>query len=260
MNLEKTIDALNISKDSETIINFLDIKILNSLKERLTQLFNNFFSNIQDFNNIKILQKNDIEILNLKKTFKFSFESKNDISLVASKVEQKESKLLVEQNISDKKGFEHIKKFSKTLDGKHVVDSRGGEKTDNFEIMNQSLKCSKEQMEDTLDFILKLTRHNFFSKNLFKNRNEKIEKKVLSEINPNKSFLDSIKLNLKLFNEAFSKALNHIELFQTRLIEQPPFGIVAFYVKDQEKKNFIKRSRKKRFLKKQRKHKKKVFE
>ncbi|NGX49497.1 MAG: hypothetical protein K940chlam5_01095, partial [Candidatus Anoxychlamydiales bacterium] len=65
MDLKKTIDSINVSKDQfETLIDFFDIKLTKPSQEKLSHLFNNLF---QAFNVIesKDLQKKEIERLSL---------------------------------------------------------------------------------------------------------------------------------------------------------------------------------------------------
>jgi hypothetical protein len=275
MNFEKAIDSINVSKDQfETIVNFLDIKLTNTSFEKLTHLFNNLFQGFNGLANSVNLQKRDIEKLGLD-FFYLSQDSEysSEIAFIkkGSDIEKTDiSKTLgKDNNISGKQELIEPtnKEFLKSLDSntKNLSDPK---KTtlEASKSASKSPKFSNEQVKLVLSFV-KIAQHNFNQKSSYKSPKEFIDKKSLDGINPNRSFKESlentIKLNLKLFNESLSQALKgRYELFQTRLIEQPPFGIVAFYVKEKERKSFVKTSRKKRkkSLKKQVKYKKENFE
>ena len=75
----------------------------------------------------------------------------------------------------------------------------------------------------------------------------KIAGSLFSKIQENRPIENTIKLNLKLFNDAFSQALKgSFEVFQTRQIIQPPFGIVAFYIKEKDKKRIAAKNKKRK--------------
>ena len=277
MNFEKAIDSISVSTDLfETVINFLDIKLTNPSSEKLTHLFNNLFQSFNGLANSANLQKRDVEKLGLD-FFRLSqgSEYKNGTHFIKkiSNIEKtKISEILgKDSDISGKKEvFEATNnKPSKSLDSNQMRNLNDPKEKAILETSKSSSKSpsiSNEQEKLVLSFV-KIAQHNFSQKSSYKNPKEFIDKKSLDGINPNRSTKESsentIKLNLKLFNETLSQALKgRFELFQTRLIEQPPFGIVAFYVKEKEKKNYIKTSRKKRkrSLKKQVKYKKENFE
>jgi len=253
MDVEKTIDSINVSKDLfETVINFLDIKLSNSLDEKLSHLFNNLLKSFKNLPNDNTLQKRDIEKLGL------DFFTIAKISADKNKATIEEdlkdeitdiSKVLEKNNRSSNELYRIENKENKAFEKEHMIDNL--DEKNGLKIFNTSLKSpkfSKEQLKLALSFV-KLAEISFSKKSLFKSEREQIDK-PLETINM-KSFKDSnqdiVKFNLKLFNDAFSKALkDHFELFQTRLIEQPPFGIVAFYVKEKDRKCSYKTSKKKR--------------
>ncbi|NGX34687.1 MAG: hypothetical protein K1060chlam1_01040 [Candidatus Anoxychlamydiales bacterium] len=272
MDLEKAIDSIDESKDLfETVIQFLDIKSSSISQEKLTHLFNNLF---QSFNDSKIsdnLYKRGIEKLNFQ-LFKLAQRSENENNITSEENSKKEKTQisnisLKDKNSSDKKDiFEFSNnKLSKSLDNNQTINPKNSKEktaTEKSKSSFNSLKFSNDGVKLVLSFV-KLAQKNLSNKASFQDQKELIDKKSLDALNPNspikESLENTIKSNLKLFNDALSQAVkNHFELFQTRLIEQPPFGIVAFYVKEKERKNWIKTSkkRKKRLLKKQIKYKK----
>lgn len=277
MNFEKSIDSISVSKDLfETVIDFLDIKLTNPSAEKLTHLFNNLFQSFNSLANSANLQKRDVEKLGLD-FFRLSqgSEYENDTIFIktVSNIEKTEISEILgkDSNIFGKKElFEATNnKPSKSLDSNQRKNLEDPKETTTLKALkspSNSPCFSNEQEKLVLSFV-KLAQHNFTQKNSSTKPKELIDKKSLDGINPNRSAKESlettIKSNLRLFNEALSQALKgRFELFQTRLIEQPPFGIVAFYVKEKEKKNYIKMSRKKRkkrYLKKKGNYKKENF-
>ncbi|NGX32684.1 MAG: hypothetical protein K1060chlam4_00734 [Candidatus Anoxychlamydiales bacterium] len=259
MDFEKAIDSINISKDQfETIIDFFDIKLTKPSQEKLSHLFNNLF---QSFNTLESnnLQKRGVERLSFD-FLELSQESENGKGIVSieegSNIEKtKIPNILSENKALDKKGIlestnnkspraiDEIQR--KTLDNPKETTTLKASKS-----LSNSPCFSNKQEKLVLSFV-KLSQQNFTQKSSCKTPKELIDKKSLDAINPNRSTKESlestIKLNLKLFNETLAQALKgRFELFQTRLIEQPPFGIVAFYVKDKERRNHIKTAGKKR--------------
>ena len=189
-----------------------------------------------------------------------------------SKIEKKKTPNIFKENKSlDKKGILESTntKSSQAIDDiqrKDINDPKEKAMNGVSKSLVKSPKFSNEQVKLVLSFV-KLSQQNFTQESSYKTPKELIDKKSLDGMNPNRSTKESleaaIKLNLKLFNETLAQALKgRFELFQTRLIEQPPFGIVAFYVKDKERRNFIKTPRKKRkkSLKKQVKYTEEYFE
>jgi len=257
MDFEKIVDSINVTKDQfETLIDFFDIKLNASSQEKLSYLFNNLF---QSFNEIKsnYLQKR-IEKLSLdfhELTPGLENESTAIYIQERKNIEKKEVlKMLSENKALDKKGILEStnSKFSESIEGIERKKLNNPKETikEHSKSLVKSPKFSNEQVKLVLSFV-KLSQQNFTQKSFSKASKEFIDKKSLDCVNPNRSVKESlettIKLNLKLFNESFAQALKgRFELFQTRLIEQPPFGIVAFYVKEKERKNFIKSPRKKR--------------
>ena len=275
MDFEKVIDSINVTKDQfETLIDFFDIKLTKPSQEKLSHLFNNLFQ-VSNAVKPKSLELKEIERLSLD-FLKLSQESENGQAIAAiekgANIEKaKIPNILRENNIPDKKGtLESTNtKSSKSIDDiqrKDINDPKEKAMNDVSKSLVKSPKFSNEQVKLVLSFV-KLSQQNFTQESSYRTPKELIDKKSLDGINPNRSTKESlesaIKLNLKLFNETLAQALKgRFELFQTRLIEQPPFGIVAFYVKDKERRNFIKTSRKKRkkSLKKQVKYNEENFE
>lgn len=272
MDFEKTIDSINGSKDLfESFLNFLDIKFTKQSEEKLTHLFNNLF---QSFNNLTYsedLQKRGVEKLSLK-FYKISQNFDNEKSFSEKFSNNENSKISKILNSDEtmrssdrKKLFDPLDKSTKSLGNNQAKQKSEPNKKNAFEfskaVLSKNPKFSDSQIKLALSFV-KIAEKKFSNNSVFDNPKELVDKRALEGIvrnsSLNESFNDALKLNLKLFNESLSHALKgQFDLFQTRLIEQPPFGIVAFYIKEKEKKNFIKTSkekRKKRLSKKQEKY------
>ncbi|NGX62670.1 MAG: hypothetical protein KR126chlam6_00068 [Candidatus Anoxychlamydiales bacterium] len=251
MNFEKVLDVISTVDLQDEALNFLDIKTP-LLNQKIKDVF-------EDISNLHFIKENLIFDLFTKSfeyvTFKSVFSTKTEIQdsdlleKIATLDNPNKSEFLEKENHIFKSKVsnvlnDRIKYFYENA----LNQNAKGAKKIKLALVSKASETTQKSINTKIVLCLKDVKlvSQKFNKMLLFNET-KIAGSLFSKIQENRPIENTIKLNLKLFNDAFSQALKgSFEVFQTRQIIQPPFGIVAFYIKEKDKKRIAAKNKKRK--------------
>jgi len=251
MNFEKVLDSISTVELQDGALNFLDIKT--SLLNQKLKVFEDFSLHSIKENSVFDLLTKSFKYVN----FKSAFSTKTEIqdSELPGKISTLDGsdkfKLLKKENKILESKFSNVlnektKYFYENVYKQNAKDSKNVKL--NLSLVSKTSKTTQKSIDAKIALCLKDQRlvSQKFNKVLLFNET-KIAGSLFSKIQENRPIENAIKLNLKLFNDAFSQALKgSFEIFQARQIIQPPFGIVSFYIKEKDKKCIATKNKKRK--------------